>query len=78
MLTGLLFDPSFVESGPGVFHPCAYVYMNPNTLTMMDMLEVTLTGDRVTRLTDNPYYWQVNTFKLMDCNKAHYDKEIVQ
>ena len=35
------------------------IYMNPNTLTMMDLLEV-------------------NTFKLMDCNKAHYDKEIVQ
>lgn len=34
-------------------------YMNPNTLTMMDLLEV-------------------NTFKLMDCNKAHYNKEIVQ
>ena len=35
------------------------IYMNPNTLTMMDLLEV-------------------NTFKLMDCNKAHYEKEIVQ
>ena len=23
-------------------------------------------------------YFQVNTFKIMDCNKAHYDKEIVQ
>ena len=35
------------------------IYMNPNTLTMIDMTEV-------------------NTFKLMDCDKAHYDKEIIQ
>eukprot|EP00091_Calanus_sinicus_P012460 TRINITY_DN28073_c0_g1_i1.p1 TRINITY_DN28073_c0_g1~~TRINITY_DN28073_c0_g1_i1.p1 ORF type:complete len:125 (-),score=26.58 TRINITY_DN28073_c0_g1_i1:65-439(-) len=33
--------------------------MNPNSLTMMDLLEV-------------------NTFKLLDCSKAHYDKEIIQ
>jgi len=35
------------------------IYMNPVSLTMMDMFEV-------------------NTFKLMDCRKAHYDKEIIQ
>ena len=32
---------------------------------------------RFAHMNDNPNF-QVNTFKLMDCNKAHYDKEIVQ
>lgn len=52
------------------------IYMNPNTLTMMDLLEVWRL-QRFAHMNDNPNF-QVNTFKLMDCNKAHYDKEIVQ
>ena len=43
----------------GLSFQLSFQQKDPNTLTMMDLLEV-------------------NTFKLMDCNKAHYDKEIVQ
>ena len=50
------------------------IYMNPNTLTMMDLLEVEYLENKLTKI----YNSQVNTFKLIDCDKAHYAKEIIQ
>ena len=50
--------------------------MNPNTLTMMDLLEVFITLQHISF--KGKVIFKVNTFKIMDCNKAHFDKEIIQ
>ena len=50
------------------------VYENPRTLTMLDLMEVSLT----TKSLSTKSWLQVNTFKLIDCNLAHHDQEIVQ
>ena len=51
------------------------IYANPRTLSFPDLKEV---GRSVSSLTITNINLEVVSFKLIDCDKAHYPKETIQ